>query len=141
MKKRDKPLYIESGVILLVVLVLVLTGCSAKVPSTNKLFESLNYEVKECIDDGEESLNISFMNNNILVHQIIETNCCFDVELSYKKTDSILRIYEDFLGEECDCNCKREINAEISGKGISEIEFYSKAKENYPYELLLEHII
>lgn len=128
----------ERGVIILLVLALILTGCSVKVPISNKSFESLKYEVKECLDDGEEILDINVEERTIVIHQIIETNCCFDVELSYKKTDSILRIYEDFSGELCDCNCKREINAEIDGKGISEIEFYLKEKEDYPYGLLLE---
>ena len=116
----------------------MLSGCSNKVVVENKAFESLNYEVTECLDSGESKLNITFVEDNVIVDQLIELNCCSEVELSYKKTDEILRVYEDFSGEECDCTCWKGIQAEISGKGVTEIEFYSKVNKDYPYELLLE---
>jgi hypothetical protein len=129
---------IEKSFLLLVVLLLFLSGCNNAEPSSNKSFESMEYEISECSEDKEEIMEINTEERLIKIKHIIEVNCCFDAELSYKKTDGILRIYEDFYGEECDCNCKREINADIDGKGINEIEFYSRKDKDYPYELLLD---
>ena len=129
------------GVIVLLVLALILSGCADKTPVSNKSFESLNYAVKECVEQVDIGLDIETIEGKIQIVQVIETNCCFDVELSYKKTDAILRIYEDFSGEECDCICNKEITAEIDEKGVSEIEFYSRPNTEYPYERLLDQQI
>jgi hypothetical protein len=126
--------------VILLILVLMLMGCSSKTPVINKSFESLNYEVTECNDNLQEEINIT-TENNIQIKQIVNVNCCFEIELSYKETDGVLRIYEDFTGEECDCYCKKEINAEISDNGINEVEFYSRKDREYPYDLLLEQKI
>ena len=123
---------------ILLVLTFMLSGCTNKVVVENKSFESLNYEVTECLDFGDVRLNITFVEGEIIVNQLIELNCCSEIELSYKKTEGVLRVYEDFSGEECDCNCWKEVYAEINGKGVNEIEFYSRGNKEYPYELLLE---
>ena len=138
MGKRDGHFYVKVGVTLLLVLVFVLTGCAEKSIISNKSFESLHYEVKECVEQVDIGLGIEVIEEKIQIIHVMETNCCFDVELSYKKTDETLRIYEDFSGDECDCICNKEITAEIEGKDIIEIEFYSRLNTEYPYELLLE---
>jgi len=131
----------KKEVVILLVLILMLSGCSEKELISHKNFKSLNYEVTECLDSGDDNIDINIIGDKIIIKQVIEFNCCFEVDLSYKETDSIMRIYEDFSGEECDCNCKKEITAEISSKDIDEIEFYSRINVEYPYELLSEREI
>ncbi|MCK5107997.1 MAG: hypothetical protein KAQ83_04685, partial [Nanoarchaeota archaeon] len=59
----------DKKVVILLVLVLVLTGCASQAPASNKSFDSLDYEVKECTDKGTELLDINVDERAIQVHQ------------------------------------------------------------------------
>ena len=124
--------------VLVILVFLFLVGCGNDAV-INSSFESLNYEMTECIEFEKED-EIIFEGDDITISHIIEISCCYEPLITYKIKDGILRIYEEFEGEECDCLCEKEIKAEITKKDIIEVEFYTRPNIEWPYERILEEL-
>ena len=124
--------------VVVILVFLFLAGCSSNA-SFKSSFESMNYELSECVShDKEDELYIE--GDTFLINHLIEINCCFEPIVTYKIKDGILRIYEDFSGEECDCKCNKELTIVVNEDDISEVEVYSRPYEDWPYERILEKL-
>lgn len=125
----------KKEIFVLVVGLLIISGCSNEENIGKENFEGLDYEMINCTD-SQEVIDVE-ISDGIVVHHVFEANCCLRPVLSYKIKDSVLRIYEDFEGEECDCTCMKDILATLD-EDVDEVEIYQRPSTDYPYELMFE---